>query len=155
MSGKSDRLELLLRVRKLEVASSERAALRRGKELSAAAAASLSAAGRHYAARSAEAQALAARNASPGDPAVLFHSRACASRTQGADAALRDCRTREAEADDAAKQARRELLYAETRHEGVITRVRAEHARGRRRADRRREEEPGSSRPMFFQDDQR
>lgn len=143
MSAASPRLKRLLRLRLLEVESSRRAAMRRGKERTVAAAAREAAAARHGDACQVEAEALAARNAHPGDSALHFYSRACASQSEQAEALLIASRDREAGAEDAVRQARRELLHAETRHEGVLVRVRAELARDRRRADRRREDEAG------------
>lgn len=148
MTRPTAQLELLLRLRLLEVDGSRRAAQRCGKERAAAAAERETAADRHSAALRLEAEALAARNAHPGDPAFLFHSRASAARSSQAEAALIESRSRETAAEEAARQARRDLLKAETRHDAVAERIKAEQSRARRRADRRREDDGGGRAPL-------
>lgn len=148
MSGAPSRLKLLLRLRLLEVDASRRATMRRGKERAVAASDHETAAARRGAACQIETEALMARNAHPGDAAFLLHSRACAEQSERAEALLIESRTREAEAEEAVRRARRELLQAETRCDGVYARIRAELARTRRRTERRDEDEAGGQPAM-------
>jgi len=141
MNDATTKLELMLRVRALEVSTSRHQALLKGKDLAVAAAASAEAEGQYGEAVLLEAAALARRNADPTDQAALLHSRACAGRTSDASGNLDACRDNEAEAASAVVQARRAMLRAETRHDTIAERVRLEASRQRRRAERRREEE--------------